>query len=192
MVPHLSLTVDLSTEATLRAGAAGVVARVRPAWRQEDIRWRIYTDGITNKLVGARGEGGEAVLVRVYGEGTDRIIDRQEEMRNMVRLQGIGCGSKLYASFDNGICYEFLEGEVLGQARLGEEGVWRGVATRLAAMHLLPLEEGKDGPCLWARIRQFIACCEPSCRPRLAHELPCKQELVAGGRHLGARAFLQQ
>ena len=58
------------------------------------------------------GKKEDMVLVRVYGQGTDMIIDREGEMKNMSRMQGIGLGGKLYAAFNNGICYEFLAGEV--------------------------------------------------------------------------------
>ena len=69
MPPLLSLevAVDFSTEELLKAGAREVLQAVRPAWDQEAVSWRVYTDGITNKLIGGRLEG-ETVLVRVYGE----------------------------------------------------------------------------------------------------------------------------
>ena len=42
--------------------------------------FQVYTDGITNKLVGCQEasdkEQKDAILVRVYGEKTDLIIDR--------------------------------------------------------------------------------------------------------------------
>ena len=63
----LEVAVDFSTEELLQAGARQVLKAVRPAWDQEKVNWRVYTDGITNKLIGGRLEG-ETVLVRVYGE----------------------------------------------------------------------------------------------------------------------------
>ena len=68
-------------------------------------------------------------------QGTEKIIDRAAEMSNMQRMQEIKCGGELYCSFRNGLCYEFLPGQVLSQARLWEEKVWRGVAGRMARMH---------------------------------------------------------
>ena len=60
-----------------------------------------------NKLMGAwNGDKREdSVLVRVYGLGTEKIIYRRVEVENMVM------GSKLFATFTNGICYQFLHGD---------------------------------------------------------------------------------
>ena len=177
-VPVLDLVVDLATEASLRQGAARVLAAVRPSWPEQAVRWKVHTDGITNKLVGGWLEGRreDTVLVRVYGEGTERIIDREQEKANMARLAAVGAGGRLYAAFGNGIAYEFLEGEVLGQGRLWEDAVWRGVATAMATMHRLPLtEEEAAAPCLWPRVRRFVQ----ECRPAAVPGFPAKEELLA-------------
>lgn len=97
----------------------------------------------------------------------------------MQRMQEIKCGGELYCSFTNGLCYEFLPGQVLSQARLWEDKVWRGVAGRMARMHRLPLLPAEaSSPCLWPRLRQFIQISSPSCRPRLATEFLTKQQLL--------------
>ena len=84
VVQHFPLTVDLSTGASLRSGAEEVLAKVRPQWVQKEVEWKQYTDGITNKLMGAwtKGKKEDTVLVRVYGQGTEKIIDRKAEMDN--------------------------------------------------------------------------------------------------------------
>ena len=112
LVSKLDITIDITSEAGLAAGAKEVISRLRPKWRE--VKWKTFNDGITNKLIGGWEEGKkeDMVLVRVYGQGTDMIIDREGEMKNMSRMQGIGLGGKLYAAFNNGICYEFLAGEV--------------------------------------------------------------------------------
>lgn len=47
--------------------------------------FQIFTDGITNKLIGVWcfGRYNEMVLVRVYGHKTDLLIDRKDETRNI-------------------------------------------------------------------------------------------------------------
>ena len=57
----------------------------------------------------------DTVLVRVNGIGTEIIIDRDAEKKNMKILQKNGCGSELYAEFNNGISYEYLHGDTLPQ-----------------------------------------------------------------------------
>lgn len=50
------------------------------------------------------------VLVRVYGVGTDTLLDRDEEIRRQLQLSAVGLAAEFYAKFDNGCCYEYLEG----------------------------------------------------------------------------------
>lgn len=178
-VPHIDLHIGLDSEDKLRAGALIVLSTVRPTWRQEEIHWKTFTDGITNKLVGAwLGEDKtDTVLVRVYGEGTERIIDRKAEVENMLRLQDIGCGSKLYASFNNGLCYEFIPGEILSQTMLHDPLIYKAVARMMAKIHSVPLGDSEMKPGLWDRLSKFINLANPGCNPRLVEEFPSKELL---------------
>ena len=47
--------------------------------------FQIFTDGITNKLIGVwySEHYNEMVLVRVYGHKTDLLINRKDETRNI-------------------------------------------------------------------------------------------------------------
>jgi len=132
------------------------------------------------------------VLVRVYGQGTAMIIDREGEMKNMARMQGIGLGGKLYAAFNNGICYQFLAGEVLSQSRLWETEIWKGVAKAMATMHSAPLQPAEETtPCLWVRLKHFINCCNPTCKPVLAASFPSKQELLTLAENLEKKLMMR-
>lgn len=178
-IPHLDLEVSLKSEAELKSGALQVLKRVRPGWDQTKILWRTFTDGITNKLVGGwlETKKEDTVLVRVYGEGTEKIIDRQAEVNNMLKVQSIGCGSQLYATFNNGLCYEFIQGEILSQAMLEDPLVYGEVARTMARMHSVPLDDLEPG--LWDRMDKFISLANPACRPRLVTEFPTKDQMRA-------------
>ncbi|GAA6070243.1 ethanolamine kinase 1, partial [Tachysurus ichikawai] len=74
-----------------------------------------FTDGITNKLIGCY-EGGaleDVVLVRIYGHKTELFVDRDNEVKSFRVLQAHRCAPRLYCTFNNGLCYEFLEGVAL-------------------------------------------------------------------------------
>lgn len=104
---------------------------------------KFFTDGTTNKLVGCYVDDSpdDVVLVRVYGNKTELIVDRDNELKsfqvsgdlpwsfvcvNQSSLQGVKsfpplqvlhanrCAPRLYCSFQNGICYEFMQGDALG------------------------------------------------------------------------------
>uniref|UniRef100_A0A672LMD3 ethanolamine kinase n=1 Tax=Sinocyclocheilus grahami TaxID=75366 RepID=A0A672LMD3_SINGR len=75
----------------------------------------LFTDGTTNKLVGCYVEDclEDVVLVRVYGNKTELIVDRDNELKSFQVLHANGCAPRLYCSFQNGICYEFIQGRAL-------------------------------------------------------------------------------
>lgn len=157
---HMDITVDISNEEGMKAGAVEVVKTVRPRWEQEGVQWKVFSDGITNKLLGAWcGDKMDMVLVRVYGTGTEKIIDRKVELENMKKMQEMGCGSKVYGSFSNGLCYEFLHGDILSQDMLKDKSIYRSVARMMARMHSVKLE--KKNVLLWDRMKHFISCCNP-------------------------------
>jgi thiamine kinase-like enzyme len=179
---ELALLVDASSPGHLLAGAGQVVAAVRPAWPSLETRLEIVSGGMTNALVSGWTAGApeDRLLVRVYGEGTDAFIDRAAERDNMQRLEAAGLGARLHAAFRNGLCYEFVQGEVLAgcRHRLQEGSVWRGVAARMARLHgEVTLRQGEeDAPCMWQMLRRFITTIAGTGQ---GGELPSKQELLA-------------
>ena len=84
-----------------------------------------FKDGITNKLVGCyqKPDQTDIVLVRVNGEGTETIIDREAEIRTFQLLSTAKCGPPLYAVFDNGMAYGFFHGQPLDEKIVRDEKV---------------------------------------------------------------------
>lgn len=119
---------------------------------------QLFTDGTTNKLVGCyiEDDPDDVVLVRVYGNKTELIVDRDNELKSfqverrhqvtcmttflgcyygmqvcprpqpnqsaaylfsaclLQVLHANGCAPRIYCTFLNGICYEFMQGDALG------------------------------------------------------------------------------
>ena len=75
------------------------------------------TEGITNKLVGcyhkSDAKKSDGIVMRVYGQKTDLIIDRNLEKLNMQILFKAGRSAPFYANFKNGIAYAFVQGRSL-------------------------------------------------------------------------------
>ena len=90
---------------------------------------QVFTDGISNKLVGCYLHDDTArkdmVLVRVYGQKTELIIDRKAELVTMVMLHAAGCSKPLYAKFKNGIAYGFVPGECLDEVTVRDDHIAR-------------------------------------------------------------------
>ena len=88
---------------------------------------QVFTEGITNRLTGCfLGSLQEAcVLVRVYGRNTELYVDRRREVEMFQLLHAHRCGPLIFCSFHNGICYEFVRGEVLEDRLLRQPSIFR-------------------------------------------------------------------
>ncbi|KAF4520781.1 hypothetical protein B566_EDAN011433 [Ephemera danica] len=125
--------------------------------------FQMFTDGITNKLVACSvGEGmsehhgGDVVLVRVYGKKTDLLIDRKAETRNLKVMHSAGYAPRLYATFNNGLAYEFVPGDTLTTETCHTPAIFPLVATMMARMHRLECGDAPHEPMVWAKARHFI------------------------------------
>ena len=145
---HHNITIDTSTSETVKLGCRKVLQMVRPSWPDQDVQLKVFTDGLTNKLVGGwYKDKADMVLIRIYGDDTEKFIDRVSEKINMKLMEEGGCGSKLYASFNNGISYEFVHGKVLELSMLFEPKVYREAARCLARMHKVKIND--KTPVMW-------------------------------------------
>lgn len=154
---HLDITIDKNN---IIEGVTQVIKSIRPTWPIDQLSFKLFTNGITNKLVGAwyADHYNDMVMVRVYGNKTDLLIDRKAETRNIRILHKVGYTYGIYATFNNGLAYQFLEGDVLTVETVREPEVYRLVAKRLAQMHRLDPnhpEINKD-PCIWDKTERFM------------------------------------
>ncbi|XP_027273396.1 ethanolamine kinase 2 isoform X3 [Cricetulus griseus] len=118
-VPFFDIAVD---QDDILPGALRLIRELRPHWKPEQVRTKRFKDGITNKLVACYVEEDmrDCVLVRVYGERTELLVDRENEVRNFQLLRAHGCAPKLYCTFQNGLCYEYMQGVALGPEHIRE------------------------------------------------------------------------
>uniref|UniRef100_A0A8D2L0K9 ethanolamine kinase n=1 Tax=Varanus komodoensis TaxID=61221 RepID=A0A8D2L0K9_VARKO len=125
-IQRVSIAVD---EKNVLPGALQLIRKLRPQWETERVKSKLFTEGITNKLVACFTEEnmGDAVLVRVYGRKTELIVDRANELRNFQVLQDHGCAPSLYCTFENGYCYEFMPGKALGPEHIRQPNIFRCV-----------------------------------------------------------------
>nr|CAD7202208.1 unnamed protein product [Timema douglasi] len=157
-------------EDKLVEGSQLVLSAIRPAWSKDKIKFKItysqsiqvqvFTDGITNKLVGCFHSDypDDVVLVRVYGQKTDMLIDRTSEIRNIQFLHKAGLAPRLWATFRNGLAYEYVPGDILSVDMCKDPAIFPLIATMMARIHRLDC--GPDVPrvpSLWKKAKQFMA-----------------------------------
>jgi len=156
----LLLSTKFVAESTLVRDALDVVLRVRSAWTEDTVKSKLFTDGITNKLVGFWAEDDSSkkdmLLVRVYGQSTDAIIDREAEKRNMLLMSELGCAKPLYAVFANGLCYGYVHGQCLDvdSVRLPEVN-WL-VAAEMAKIHSVTPKDQCEAS-IWHHLHNLVS-----------------------------------
>ena len=85
------------------------------------------------------GKKQEMILVRVYGHNSELMIDRKSEIRNMKLLHANGCGSQLYATFQNGLAYQYLSGSPITLESVRDPLVFPAIAAACSKMHSIEL-----------------------------------------------------
>ncbi|XP_042325528.1 ethanolamine kinase 1 isoform X1 [Sceloporus undulatus] len=166
-VPKLDILVSETAEPSgggggggYRYGALQLLSRLRPHWKPQEVTLKVFTDGITNKLIGCyKGEEmDDVVLVRIYGNKTELLVDREEEVKSFRVLQAHGCAPKLYCTFSNGLCYEFMQGEALDPEHVCNPEIFRLIARQLAKIHAIHAHNGwipKSN--LWLKMGKYFS-----------------------------------
>uniref|UniRef100_A0A8C1LW70 ethanolamine kinase n=2 Tax=Cyprinus carpio TaxID=7962 RepID=A0A8C1LW70_CYPCA len=176
-VPKLDVTLD---EHDYRAGALKLLKTLRPHWKPSEVKTKSFTDGITNKLIGCYVGGSmqDVVLVRVYGNKTELFVDRENEVKSFRVLQMHRCAPRLYCTFNNGLCYEFLQGVALEPEHIRSPAIFRHIARQMAKYHAIHAHNGwVPQSDLWLRISKFFSLApthfyDPEKDQRLKSEVP--------------------
>ncbi|KAL7632678.1 UNVERIFIED_CONTAM: hypothetical protein RMT77_017003 [Armadillidium vulgare] len=156
MVCNLSnYEIDSSTVNSIKTGAIEILKHIKPDWNEDKLNFKIYTEGISNKLIGIWYENfNDQVLVRIYGEKTELFIDRNAEKNNIKLLHDKKCGPELFAVFKNGLSYSFVPGTPLDAKSVLNEEIWTAVAKHMTELHKIEVKMSE--PLLFPKIRTFI------------------------------------
>lgn len=114
-----------------------LLLRVFPKWSDPSlIAIKQLTGGITNMLLSCTYTVlDETVLMRVYGHGTNLIIDRHREFISHLVLNSLLLAPAIHARFANGLVYGFLPGRSLDAPELRAEGLYPLIAQQLGNWH---------------------------------------------------------
>jgi len=131
--------------------AAQIVLELRPEWKtksddqkstgevdSDSLKYQYFTEGTTNSILSIWSTVSgpdDRILLRIYGEKTELLIDRQAERQNMILLNRHGCAAQLYATFENGIVCGYVPGRILHREDISESHFLDLIARRMAKMH---------------------------------------------------------
>ncbi|XP_016043656.1 ethanolamine kinase 2 isoform X3 [Erinaceus europaeus] len=114
----------------------------------------------------------DCVLVRVYGERTELLVDRENEVRNFQLLRAHGCAPKLYCTFQNGLCYEYMQGMALGPEHIQEPQLFRLIALEMAKIHTIHANGSLPKPSLWHKMHNYFMLVKDEINPSLSAGVP--------------------
>lgn len=182
---HLDYTVNTNPD-QVQDCVREVSKKLVEGWENiqpSDIKVTEFTGGITNKLYRSSlidptkiQSGPKSVLVRIYGNHTEKLIDRKAELDNIAKLHKAGLGAELYGAFLNGYVYEFFEGKALQPDDLVTCKLNEKIAEHMAVWHQVNMAGVKKEPALWNKIQSWIDlvpdCYQNEYKDTKAKELP--------------------
>jgi hypothetical protein len=134
---------------------------IRPTWKGVELGSKVFDSGITNFLVavfeaakGLKGSGEDVVLVRINGTGSEKVINRTDELECVMTINKAGLCPPIYAKLRNGLCYGFCPGRQVGMTEVREEEISTKIACLLARLHAVEIPQHFQGrePQLWAKV----------------------------------------
>jgi ethanolamine kinase len=139
-----------------------ILKEIKPEWPEEKLEFKNFTEGISNKLIGAMlqcGSEKDLIMFRLYGNKTELFIDREQELVNVEFLHSRGFAPKLYATFGNGYCCGFIPGRTLETEEMSEKHLSALIAKKLACVHAiqLPSDFNTDEPSAFSTIEKFLS-----------------------------------
>lgn len=112
-----------------------LLSKIFPSW-SHDIDIKQLTGGITNMLLSCHHHAtDERLLMRVYGPGTNLIIDRNREFVSHLVLNSLQLAPPIHARFANGLIYGFLPGRSLAPHELYNGYIFPLIAQQLGRWH---------------------------------------------------------
>jgi choline/ethanolamine kinase len=111
-----------------------------PGWadvQMSQLEQTVVEGGLTNLLykLTHSADSSKAVLVRIYGEGTDDFFSREAEIATFQALSTVGASPQCYGTFQGGRLEEFLDGFTLGREEIKQAGMIDRLATTVAQFH---------------------------------------------------------
>ncbi|XP_053741745.1 ethanolamine kinase 2 [Synchiropus splendidus] len=174
---HVDLHVD---EHEPQKDILDLLSRLRPQWKAQDIQLKTFTEGLTNQLIGCYVgslQESDCVLVRLYGKMTELYINRNREVEMFQLLHAHGCGPEIYCSFNNGICYEFVQGKVLDDEVLHQPSIYRLIAVEMGRIHSIqPNTDRPVEPLLWKDMSHLLTLLQSS--EHQPQQQPCAQRSI--------------
>ena len=146
-IPRISLYIDASL---YQPGILRLLRQLRPEWKQESIKFRTFEGGQTNSIIAVSCHE-ETMVIRIYGDNTEKIINRELERDSLIKLNKYTAAPPVYAYFTNGLCCGYAEGRQVELHELHDPKMGYRIAKELARVHTIPVsDEDSKHPLLYS------------------------------------------
>ena len=141
-IPYHNITISLASTNVMKE-VISLTLVVKPVWNGKMLKATQISFGtcITSTLIacyyGEKMSNGTSILVRINGFGTEKIIDRENEINTLNIISSVESmnGVKLLAVFANGICYEYHGGSILDVQTVRDPHIAKLTAIEMAQLH---------------------------------------------------------
>ena len=96
------------------------------------------------------------ILFRIYGHGTDKLVDRSKETGVLVGLSERGYATGLLATFTNGRIERFIPGRVLTIDEMSSAAIQPVIARNLAKLHKVDMHGDKENASAWITLQKWL------------------------------------
>ncbi|CAD5219997.1 unnamed protein product [Bursaphelenchus xylophilus] len=155
---YIDERVDATAEEAVFAQIGSLLKALRPEWFLDQVIFKPFTNGITNKVISVQGGKGEKLIFRIFGVGTEKVVDRNSEMKSFELLSRHGLAPAVEARFANGFVCGYLPGEPIDVESVRSAKLVPKIASRMADLHKIPIADNeKASPSFFhTKFHQFI------------------------------------
>ncbi|CEP07454.1 hypothetical protein [Parasitella parasitica] len=162
-IPGCDTIIDLAVLKgdVLTAKVLNLIQALFPEYAEnlDNIKLDRVSGALTNAVFFVNAVNKRRLLLRVYGNGVDQIIDRGNELAWLARLSSLSIGPKLLGIFGNGRFEEYLPSTTLTHHDIREPETSKGIAACLRELHdiatVYPFSAEKDHLEIWANIDKW-------------------------------------
>uniref|UniRef100_T1JCT6 ethanolamine kinase n=1 Tax=Strigamia maritima TaxID=126957 RepID=T1JCT6_STRMM len=128
--------LDISIKEPL-IGIRNLMKHLRPEWKPEKIQMTFYTKGKVNTLIKCSEEkdSSDAVVIRIYKPEMSQFVDREAEILANQLIAQKNYSPTLLGIFNNGFCYDFINGQTVDIKLAKTKAVWKSIACGMATIH---------------------------------------------------------
>lgn len=138
-----------------------------------------------------------SLLLRVYGKNVDELIDRDSELKTLIKLSAKKIGPKLLGIFTNGRFEQFLEGFLtMGKEEIRDPVISQMIGRRMKNLHsMIELDDADkalDLPIAWVQLIKWINLFETSLLPTYPDEKAIEDILLVPWKKFRELVFAYQ